>query len=268
MILGLACERAGNSVIDVNGDVPLLTTVVVSPSSINTDSINVGPSRQPEDVLHLKVAIFADASVPAGAQQIASVQFSVLQEGSTTPLATGELADDGTAPDEAKGDGTYSGWASFAIKRVEIGTYQVEVTAQAANGFRSSTFLASLEIVRGNHPPLLSDLQAPDTVKLANEDRLLYLHVRASDPDGLSDVQRVAFNSYRPDGTPSNSNPFQLYDDGDASHGDNAPGDGIYSLSIVLPSTSQTGTYRFEFQAFDRSNEGSNVIVHPITVTQ
>lgn len=268
MILGLACERANNAVIDVSGDIPLLTSVVVSPSSINTDSINVGPNRQPEDTLHLKIAIVAQVRPPAGSQQSSSVLFSLFPGGSTTPLALGQLADDGSDPDQSRGDGTYSGWATFQIERVEIGTYQVEVTAEAQSGFRSNTLIVPLQIVRGNHPPLLSDLQAPDTIRLASHDQLLMLQVSASDPDGLGDIQRVLFNSYRPNGTPSSGNPFQMFDDGDDSHGDLTRGDGIYSLTIVLPSTSQIGTYRFEFQAFDRSNEGSNVIVHPITVTQ
>jgi hypothetical protein len=267
-ILGLACERTDNTVIDVNGAVPLLTAVILSPSSINTDSINVGPTRLPEDILQLKVAIFAQATVPAGTQHIGSVAFSVLQEGSSSPLALGKLIDDGSAPDQLKGDGTYSGWATFQIERVEIGAFQVEVTAEAENGFHSSTLISPLQIIRGNHPPTISDLQAPGTVRLASQDQLLTLHVKASDPDGLADVQRVVFNSYRPDGTPSTGNPFQLYDDGDASHGDEARGDGIYSIRIVLPSTSQRGTYRFEFQASDRSNERSNIVVHTITVTQ
>jgi hypothetical protein len=59
-----------------------------------------------------------------------------------------------------------------------------------------------------------------------------------------------------------------MYDDGAASHGDLAAGDGTYSLIITLPSTTQTGTYRFEFQAFDRSNEGSAKVIHQVTVKQ
>jgi hypothetical protein len=273
LLLGLAsiclsCERTDNSIIDVNGLAPLLTNVVVSPSSVNTDSINVGPSREPEDTLHLKIAIFAQVPALQGSHQIAAVEFSVLPQGSTTPLVVGQLADDGSPPDESGGDGTYSGWAAFDIQRVEIGTFQIEVTVVGQNGFRSNTLISPLQIIRGNRPPGLSNLEAPDTVKLASQDQLLLLQVTASDPDGLADVQRVVFNSYRPNGAPSSGNPFPMFDDGNASHGDAVRGDGIYSLTILLPSTSQTGTYRFEFQAFDRSNDSSSVILHSITVTQ
>jgi len=267
-LFGVGCERSDNSVLEVNGNVPLLTTVIVSPSSINTDSINVGPIRQPSDTLELKVAVFAQASIPAATQSIASVAFSVLREGTSAPLTLGKLVDDGSSPDQSRGDGIYSGWATFQIQRVDIGAYRVEVTAEAENGFHSNTLVSPLQITRGNHAPAISDLVAPDSVRLASQDQLLSLRVRASDADGLADIQRVVFNSYRPNGTPSSGNPFQMFDDGDASHGDSVRADGIFSLTIVLPSSSQTGTYRFEFQAFDRSNEGSNVIIHPITVTQ
>lgn len=133
-------------------------------------------------------------------------------------------------------------------------------------GFASNTVMVPVQIIRTNQPPLLSDLQAPDTVRLASQDQLLELRVRASDPNGLDDIQRVVFNSFRPDGSASTGNPFQMFDDGDSNHGDARRGDGIFSLKIILPASTQTGTYRFEFQAFDKSNEGSNVIIHRITV--
>jgi hypothetical protein len=217
-LICLSCERTDNSVVDINGVPPLLTNVIVSPSSVNTDSINVGPVREPEDTLHLKIGVFAETSAPGAGQEIATVGFSVLREGTTTPLVVGHLSDDGSPPDESGGDGIYSGWAAFDIQRVEVGTFQIEVAAEDPNGFRSNTLISPLQIIRGNHPPSLSNLEAPDTVKLASQDQLLVLQVTASDPDGVGDVQRVIFNTYRPNGTPSSGNPFQMFDDGDPSH--------------------------------------------------
>jgi hypothetical protein len=65
-----------------------------------------------------------------------------------------------------------------------------------------------------------------------------------------------------------------MYDDGgvaiiyppDITSGDAVKGDGIYSLTVGYPTL--PGTYRFEFQALDRSNAFSPKIVHLIQVVQ
>ena len=267
-MLAIGCERSENSVLESVGAAPNLSEVSISPSTINTDSITVGATRKPDDILPVKVAVFGRVSHQLGSPNISAVRFTVNREAGSSSLAIGELFDNGADPDRLKGDGIYSGRASFQIKRVEIGTYHIEVTAEDFKGYTSNTAILPLQIIRTNQPPVLSDLQAPDTIKLASQDQLLVLQVKASDPNGLEDVQRVVFNSFNPAGIPSASNPFQMFDDGDANHGDATRGDGVYSLRIVLPSTTPTGTYRFEFQAFDKSNEVSNVIIHRITVRQ
>jgi len=267
-VLASSCERTENSVLESAGAAPTLSEVSLSPTTINTDSITVGSTRKPDDILQLRVAIFARASHPLGSQNISAVRFAIGREGGSSTLSTGELLDNGSEPDQLKGDGIFSGRALFQIQRVEIGTYLAEVSAEDLKGFVSNAVILPLQIIRTNQPPALSDLQAPNTVKLASQDQLLVLQVKASDPNGLEDVQRVVFNSFRPDGSASSGNPFQMYDDGDPNHGDATEGDRVYSLRIILPSTTQIGTYRFEFQAFDKANEGSNMIIHLMTVTQ
>ena len=267
-VLASSCERTENSVLESAGAAPTLSEVSLSPTTINTDSITVGSTRKPDDILQLRVAIFARASHPLGSQNISAVRFAIGREGGSSTLSTGELFDNGSEPDQLKGDGIFSGRASFQIQRVEIGTYLAEVSAEDLKGYVSNAVILPLQIIRTNQPPALSDLQAPNTVKLASQDQLLVLQVKASDPNGLEDVQRVVFNSFRPDGSASSGNPFQMYDDGDPNHGDATEGDRVYSLRIILPSTTQIGTYRFEFQAFDKANEGSNMIIHLMTVTQ
>ena len=267
-ILAFGCERTENSVLESVGATPTLSEVSISPTTINTDSITVGSTRKPDDILQLRVAIFARASHPLGSQNISAVRFAIGREGGPSTLSVGELFDNGSEPDQLKGDGIFSGRASFQIQRVENGTYLAEVSAEDLKGFVSNAVILPLQIIRTNQPAVLSDLQAPDTVKLASQDQLLVLQVKAFDPNGLEDIQRVVFNSFRPDGRGSSSNPFQMFDDGDPNHGDATGGDGVYSLRIVLPANTPTGAYRFEFQAFDKANEGSNMIIHLMTVTQ
>ncbi len=266
-IFAFGCERTENSVLESAGAAPTLSEVSISPTTINTDSIIVGSTRKPDDILQLRVVIFARASHPLGSQNIAAVRFAIGREGGSSTLSAGELFDNGSEPDQLKGDGVFSGRASFQIQRVESGTYLAEVSAEDLKGFVSNAVILPLQIIRTNQPPALSDLKAPDTVRLASQDQVLVLQVKASDPNGVEDIQRVVFNSFRPDGRGSSSNPFQMFDDGDPNHGDATEGDGVYSLRVILPSTTQIGTYRFEFEAFDKANEGSNMIIHLMTVT-
>jgi hypothetical protein len=264
LLLFGSCEKKDGNVIDSTGTAPLLTQVSLSPSVINSDTINVGSNRQPTDLLTIATTIVA--RVQTSSQGTTSVDYSITSSDSLMFLSRGTLLDDGQAPDQSKGDGLYSARASFQIRRVQFGSYTVQVDAESEQGYRSNTIFTPLVIVRGNRPPVISELSAPDTVKLGNQSQSLLLTVRANDPDGLSDIAKVLFNSYKPDGTASGGNPFLMYDDGLAAHGDASAGDGIFSLLISLPSNTQLGTYRFEFQAFDRSSEPSNVIILRLTV--
>lgn len=263
------CEKTGDGLIESKGIPPVLKEVALSPSSINTDSIGTGTAQSPQDNVQIKTTVTATvqhADNPGGVTVTATARRDL---GSGT-LSSVQLNDDGQSPDALRGDGIYSGTISFEIKRVEVGLYSIETVAESEQGYRSAARIVPLRVIRTNEPPVISNLQAPDTVTLANQDQSLQLRIRATDPNGPEDIQRVIFNSFRPNNQPSSGNPFQMFDDGDVSgvSGDQTRGDGIYSLRISLPASTQTGTYRFEFRAFDRLNEGSNTIVHLITVRQ
>ncbi|MCX8057178.1 MAG: hypothetical protein N3F03_06175 [Ignavibacteria bacterium] len=119
-----------------------------------------------------------------------------------------------------------------------------------------------------NVPPIVRNLQAPDTLTLHPTDTLkIIVSVEAFDPDGKEDLKNVFFNSYLPDGSPSRSNPIYLFDDGNLqANGDLNANDGIYSRIIILPPNTPKGKYRFDFQAVDKKNEVSNIISHNIVV--
>ena len=259
-----SCEKKDNSLVNSTGTPPLLTQVSLSPSQINSDTINVGSIRQPDDLLTITTTIVA--RVQSNFLPPPSVIYSVSSTDSLQIVSQGALLDDGMVPDQSKGDGLFTAKASFQIRRVQVGKYVVQVNAESPDGYRSNTIIAPLAVVRGNHPPVISNLVAPDSIKLGNQSQVLLLTVSASDPDGLSDVAKLVFNSYKPDSSASGGNPFIMYDDGLASHGDEKARDGVFSLLISLPPNTQTGTYRFEFQAFDRSNEPSNIIILRLSV--
>lgn len=119
-----------------------------------------------------------------------------------------------------------------------------------------------------NVPPIVRNLQAPDSLTLHPTDTLkIVISIEAYDPDGREDIQSVFFNSFLPDGSPSRSNPIYLFDDGNLlANGDLNANDGIYSRIIILPPNTPKGKYRFDFQAIDKKAELSNIISHFIVV--
>jgi hypothetical protein len=115
-----------------------------------------------------------------------------------------------------------------------------------------------------NIPPVIKNVRAPDTLIVPGADTLkIVLSVDVSDANGREDVLSVFFNTFKPDGSPSSGNPFQMFDDGNVvANGDLVKDDGTFSRIIILPPGTTKGKYRFDFQAIDKSDESSNIISH------
>jgi hypothetical protein len=119
---------------------------------------------------------------------------------------------------------------------------------------------------KSNVAPVISDDTInPDTLVVADT-VVIYTGLKASDENGLDDIQKVYFVVYKPDGTTNNSQ-LELFDDGDFNNrGDLVAGDGIYSKLISVNQNNDKGAYRFEFRAKDRSNKLSNTINHTVLI--
>lgn len=262
----LSCEKSSDTIIDTTGVLPpLLSQLTFSPDRINTDTIDV-VHPLPTDTVPISVIASVRAAIPEGKGAVQQVVAQVFKAGESEPFFQQDMQDNGVSPDVGTGDRIYSAQISFKILRQEAGKFRIEFQAMGSSSLLSNKLVTSLLIQRLNKPPVLSDLQAPDTVAVSTSTVLIALSVKVSDPDGLQDIAKVQFNSFKPDGSPSSGNPFQMYDDGKSEHGDATGGDSIYSLIIQLPSNTAKGTYRFEFQVFDKLNAGSDIVVHRMVV--
>jgi hypothetical protein len=163
----------------------------------------------------------------------------------------------------------------FILKReYPIGNYTVKFSAEGFEGNIKQVALGTFYFKNGqdNLPPMISNLVIPDTIA---KGVTFIFTVNARDPNGLIDIRYVYFELYRPDGTvvqnpPNSGNTLIFMDDtGDFVHfGDEIAGDGIYSFKNFFlddPST-QTGNWKFVFQAIDRSNSLSNIVEHYLLV--
>lgn len=205
---------------------------------------------------------------PQGLEDVVAVIYQVYPPTQPVPSLEDTLKDDGTDGDLIPGDGTYSRRIDTSFARGQTGDFFFRFQAIDRAGNQSNPPVRLVKVLSGvNLPPLISNLVAPDTVsRSVGGEYLLTLDV--TDPQGLDDIARVFFNSYKPDSTPSTGNPFLMRDDGQG--GDVVEGDGTYSYLLIVPVDPpiQLGDYRFEFQAEDKSGAKSNLIIHIITVVE
>jgi hypothetical protein len=188
-----------------------------------------------------------------------------------TQLNSGEfiLKDDGnwSNGDFYANDNIYSG--QFELKsEYPIGQYRIDyfVDDNAKNSHLVAVHYFMFDKEQVNVPPFISNLSAPDSIKLTGAEMFFTITLEVADSNGQNDIKQVFFNSYLPpDGRPSSQNPILLYDNG--TNGDKVPNDGTYSVTIQLPATGvATGVYRWEFQAMDRSDSLSNKIIHNVVI--
>ena len=148
------------------------------------------------------------------------------------------------------------------------GNYTINFTATGLDGKNKQVAVSSFYFKNGqdNIPPAISNsVIDPDTVAVT-QPTVIFTSVEAADSNGQSDILEVYFIVYRPDGTTSGSK-IQMFDDGNTSeNGDETADDGIYSRLIQVDQSNQKGTYRFEFQAEDRSGALSNIINHYVLI--
>ena len=159
--------------------------------------------------------------------------------------------------------------AQFILKReYPNGIYNINFYAIGATGQKKIVATSSFDFNNGqdNLPPVISNsVIEPDTA-VVNDTTVIFTSVEAMDPNGANDILEVYFKVYKPDGT-TNDFKINLFDDGNTSeNGDLVAGDGIYSRLIQVDQTNDKGTYRFEFQANDRSGESSNIIDHFVLI--
>jgi hypothetical protein len=254
------CETTSDGIVDHSGQPPFVRATVVDPDTVNLRTIEPVNGLYP-----VAVEVRATVDDPDGTGSALTVVAELLSPANPLPWQEIQLLDDGTGPDVTAEDGEFTGRLTFELSQSDVGAFRVRVRAQDGDGFGSNERERSFFVIRENNPPLLSNLVAPDTVRLPTTgSTILRMTVDATDPDGPEDIRDVYFRSL------DSSDPlrkFFLFDDGDAAgSGDATAGDGTYSILVQLPSTTTRKTYRFAFQAADTFGDTSATLIHDITI--
>ena len=134
---------------------------------------------------------------------------------------------------------------------------------------RGETYELADSFSLGNIFPRFLSLDAPDTLTLPDSGlaKLITIHAKVEDPNGLADIQWVGFRSKLLDEDRMLNNGEYIYmvDTGDTTSGDSIKGDGIFSRIIAFPYDAVKGDLEWRFRVqdwkggFDDSSKVVNV---------
>jgi len=158
---------------------------------------------------------------------------------------------------------------SFTLTSVYVGSITYSFTAYNKDGTPGSYATKVVELFNSTPSvPVIDSVSVPDSVRIDTAKTTpIVLSAYVHDPNGLSDISSVYFNSTLPDGNPDPDNPFAM--SLTSSNGN----EGNYTLTVGLPPLSANnpnppplGTYTFTFYAVSRSGLSSGPVSHKITV--
>jgi hypothetical protein len=258
-LLSSGCEDSKLGTVDTSGTPPYLRAATIRPDTVSLKTITPSGGKYT-----VTTTVQLNCTDPQGSQDILSAGVEVYFPYSSDLATQATLADDGKAPDSTAGDHIFTGTVKLTIAQTDAGPFRVRFHANDALGLESNSLERTLQIDRANQIPVLSDLVAPDSVKIPSpRDTLILMTVKVTDPDGPGDIREVYFRSL--DSSDPNAKYF-LLDNGNPNNGDAIDGDGVYSIIIILRDSTTRKTFRFSFQATDAAGESSVPIVHSLKV--
>lgn len=237
-----------------------------------TSAIKAVKLNSPDKVNYNIDPVFSTEVTVDDADKISSIWFDLyFAEGRKEEVSKDILLkDDGyyaVSGDQTSGDNIFSARYQM-LEEYTSGRYQAQYRAKDIyeNTFDLGSVYFEFETGVENFPPVISNLVMADTVR---ENEYFTFTLQVEDPNGLSDISRVYFLFFRPDGSNMQPNGVDMKDDGDSNFGDASAGDGIFSFRNRFGGEGlQYGTWKAEFYAKDKSGSISNIITHNIEVMQ
>lgn len=258
-----SCEKDKFTLLDTNYNAPSISKLILSKYIIDTDTIKMDNQTSVLDTITITNTVSVLVDDVDGLQDIKEVYIKTENPNSSKSVYSGNLKFMEFTTEANKILAKYSDTLSFKITRQVVGDFYVLCEAIDNNNLTSNVLITSFTITRSGEPPVISDLNAPDTVNLPTSgSSIILFSIKATDPN--NDIKEVYFRSL------DSSDPhkkFYMYDNGDLrNNGDTSANDGIYSILIQLPYNMTPKSYRFEFEASDYTEYLSNKIIHTLTV--
>lgn len=248
LFLFLGCDAAPGALPADGSRPPVLSAFSYTPATIILSQVPPGQVTGEQ----VRVAVTFTVTVDDADRDVDRIGYVV-----QSPVAGRKPLAEGQVP--TPGPGRYEATTDVSLPRGEVGTYTVLVFAVDRAGNLSNQMRGSLRYFAQGGAPKIERVDAPASITrpgAGEPDRTIKIVAHVSDPDGLSNVSRVAFWNIKAPGAK-----IDLFDDGNRTEsGDEAAGDGRYTRLIRITSQNSPGTNTFVFQATDRSGLESDTV--------
>jgi hypothetical protein len=109
----------------------------------------------------------------------------------------------------------------------------------------------------GGEPPVILSVEGPESI---TPPAIWSYVAEVTDPDGLGNIARVEARTL--------GQTFEMLDDGGegSDSGDEVADDGRFTVTFEVPEGTEPTTAQFQFQAFDRQGNESEIVTRDLTV--
>ena len=253
IIITIGCDKKYDNVVENSN--PDYQVILVAPS----DSIRYNPL---DSLINIRIEFNSSANIQSVFCDVYAADNTKLNSSPLTLLDNGKIENG----DDVANDGSFANKIALS-EYYPNGFYNIRYFVTDKSSKTNQVALGTFKFDNGQAnfaPVIFDDIVDPDTA-IVTDTTIIITSIAVTDQNGLSDIDKVYFVVYRPNGTTSNTQNL-MFDDGLQIHGDQTAGDGIYSLVIEIYSTNTKGTYRLEFQAKDRGAKLSNIINHSLLI--
>ncbi|MBL7995853.1 hypothetical protein JNM05_10835 [bacterium] len=243
-----------------------LVVATISWLFLSCGGVEENPFNKPPEILSIQAPSFVSANDTIFVKTYDFENDSLTLKASVSTAAGNSVGtafsklftDDGLAGDYLAHDYIFTGIVNRSALSAQVTSqfkFVFTVSEKGKNPGTPQSVIISQNPANA-HPPVISNLIAPDTVNTSLVTEFL-ITVAVSDIEGLSDILSVTRKT--PSGLVLN-----LHDNG--SNGDVSAGDGIYSELVSVNPPPPNGSYLFTFQATDRLGLKSNSIQKTIVI--
>lgn len=227
------------------------------------------PLNQPPQIISVKApsyvsvndTVFARAMDPDGDSVSIAATLETATGASVPSAFLKAFTDDGLSGDHVAGDSVFTAILNRpALLAQSTSSFNLRLVPSEKGDNPGDEVIVEIPQNPDNgHPPVISNLAAPDTLQLDADTVAFRTTLDVLDADGAEDIRSVYFLS-------AGGSVIELFDDGTEANGDDVAGDGTYSRILILPPSTPPGTYHFVFRAVDQMNLVSNFIEHTLVV--
>ncbi len=232
---------------------PFVQNLTVSPSSISFNPVNDG---QKDTTITFNISVqglnFRDGNTP---------NYSVFVDDEDLPSFQGSLA-------ISQPGNMFSGELQISTNTIKFATYTVVVTPalDGSNANYAQSIINQMGVPI-NAPEIL-EVGNPQEIEIPSGSATVtaLFTAKVRDIDGQGNIDRVLLNFRNQDGSLLNSDPFELFDDGSASSGDQTPSDSVFTRTFSINSSNTPNNRTVIYWAIDKSGLSSDTLETPFNL--